>query len=634
MKLIQLILADKRCQRLMLVGTHRGSLPTSSPVYEFLYGDRIPKQIRVDVELGDWDCVDVCDFLSHVLRRPTEELLKLATVVHQKTQGTILYVVQYLRLLYDRKLVYYSMKTFRWEYSMSRIAYETDLCENVSGLVGAKIGGLPLRIQIPILTAAFLGFSKFDSEILFQLIKASPVYPQEIQPISVRASESDATTDMPQNDIWNELSNLDELTDVLDLAIKEGIISKMPYFRRWYKFSHDRVREGALELLPMGEDRTILHLRVGRELRRILVEQTISGRQSLIAGIGETSRSKGDDTQRLLLLSVNHLNKGSKCITDPSERVQLARMNLEAAEAVLQQSAFCPALEYLQSAVGLLDQRKKWDDYYELTLRISAQLSHVLFCNGQHDDIWAVIDDVLTNAKSLNDKLDVCQTLINALVAEGRFQEAVETNVDVLDELGIRLPRSHLPYHIVRRFLRTRRKIRHKTDDELLKFNPQYDTRALYQCDFLILLMETCMVSGNLSTQILATLEALELVMDRGIEEMAAMAMTGVGYLYGLRGRNDKSHRFGKLAVKIASEGRLPRLDSRALSYSYQFLIPWRQPFHDCLEPCLQSYKMALERGDIEQVFRPIMSTFVDGVHNCLTSVWSISQSIFAFRCC
>ena len=616
MQLIQPILADKRCQRLLMIGTRRGALPTSSPVYKFLYGGRIPRQIRMDVELGDWECDAVCDFVSHILHRPVEEVRKLAEVVHQKTHGTIYYVIQYLRLLYDQKLIYYSMKSYRWEYSMSRIAYETDLCENVSKMMGAKIGRLELRVQIPILTAAFLGFSRFDSEILLQVVNSSPACPKN-QDMQTNDRKHDGDFDGNLSfqsessiDLGTELMTLDELTEVLDIAIREGMISKMPYFRRLYKFSHDRVREGALDLIPTGEQRTRLHLRVGRQLRRILLEQTIAGRQSMAVGIGETSTSKSEDVQRLLLLSVNHLNQGSDAISDTSERVQLARMNLEAAEAVLQQSAFSPALEYLQHGIVLLDRQRKWEDHYELALRISAELSHVLFCNGQHDDNWHVIDDVLTNAKCLNDKLSVCRTLINALVAEGRFEEAVETNMDVLDELGIRLPRRNLPYHIVRSYLRTRRIVRHKSDDELLDFTERYVTRELYQCDFLILLMETCMASGDLNKQILATLEALWLVMDRGIEDMAAMAMSGMGYLHGLRGRNDKSHRFGKLAIKLASEGRLPSLDSRAMSYAYQFLIPWKQPYHDCLEPMLQVYKMALERGDIEQIFRPIMSTF------------------------
>jgi predicted ATPase len=676
-KLLEPLLTDNQADHFLILSTHR-KLERSGPASKLrdklvraassrMLSQKKAANIVISLQLSDWTCEEVCELISHVLRRSREEVWKLATVVHKKTGGTIFFVIQYLRLLYQKKLLTYSLRNYRWEYSMSRIAYETDLCDNVSEFMGDKIGQLPRRIQIPIVTAAFLGFSRFDSKILWRIIQVSPVHPlvvrKEIQEVIVAQPEKssssssseensqvageasitkettardaksdsnaaengkDIVTDYyshhnknakdKKQEIDCEINSLEDLEKILEFAVEEGLINKMPYHKRWFKFSHDRVREGALALAPTGFEEQKLHLQIGRELRDIRIEMEFEERKSLMhqgmigGGTGLHSKLSGQEVRRLLLLAVRHLNEGSSSIMEPNEKVQLARMNLEAAEAVLQQSAFGPALEFLQSGLLLLDRRRKWDDHYELTLKITVKLSHVLFCNGEHEENWVVIDDVLRNSKNLADKLSVCRTLIVALVAAGRFAEAVETNLDVLDQLGVQIPRKIKAIHLVTSYMRTRQKLRRKTDEDLIKFESGADRWALHQCDFLILLMETCMLGGQVEIQILATMQALWLVLDRGIEEMASMAMAGAGYIYGLRGRNDKSYRFGKLAARIASQGKNPSLDSRAMSYAYQYLIPWREPYHKCLDPLMSAYKMALDRGDIEQLFLPIMS--------------------------
>ena len=586
-KLVRTIVTDKHATNMLFLGTHR-ELGPSSPA--FILKAELSSSVLIRIKLGDLNPMDICDILENLLSgrdAEEEDVQGLALAVHSKTGGTIFFVMQFLRVLYERELITYSLTSFRWEFSLDRIVSETSIYGNVIQLVCNKISNLPKPLQVPLTTAAFLGFSRFNSALLLQIVKNSPIFPVIDETVS-------RDEDKEQH---IELVDVEELNAILDHAVKEGLLDRVMASKgEFFRFSHDRVREAALALVPQNHQvLQNLHMQIGLELRRIREDDVLE--------------SDEEDLDRILLHAVRHLNAGICMANLPVERVELAKLNLEAAKVVMDRSAFPSALEFLQTGLGLLDEETKWRDHYDLTLKLSDNLAHVRFCTGQHDENWDTLNEVLEHGKTTTDKLSVYRTLILSLSTEGRFDEAIERNLSVLDQLGVSLPRNFIKVHMVQALHRTKRRLKGRTEEECLVYKDTVDEKIRRQCEFLEVLTETCMLSGHDDYRVLSMFRATDYIIENGIEELAPMAMLGIAYQYGLLEEVDKSYKFGKLAAKLAMQGKNPRNDGKSISLAYESPIALKEPYHKCLDSLLTAFKFILDNGEIEHLHLPIHGT-------------------------
>ena len=85
-----------------------------------------------------------------------------------------------------------------------------------------------------------------------------------------------------------------------------------------YRFAHDRVQQAAYSLISEAERRTV-HLQIGRLLLRAAGEQPHSEQ---------------------IFEIVAHLNRGGLLIEDSEERIQVARLNLDAASRAREATAY------------------------------------------------------------------------------------------------------------------------------------------------------------------------------------------------------------------------------------------------------------------------------------------------------
>ena len=159
-----------------------------------------------------------------------------------------------------------------------------------------------------------------------------------------------------------------------------------------YKFVHDKVQEAALELL---EEKTKL------SIGTIFMEQFVNE-----VDIGDT------------IYSAVKLASGVVGDVD-EERLVLAKMNAVAGERTMQRSAFDVAAGHLNAAIDLLPQ-----DHWErggFSLRLYTLAGAAEFCNGNHDRVKFLTDEVLEKSSApLLDKLDLVLT----------FMETAEVAID------------------------------------------------------------------------------------------------------------------------------------------------------------------------------------------------------------
>src|SRR5205823_1591118 len=126
-----------------------------------------------------------------------------------------------------------------------------------------------------------------------------------------------------------------------------------------YAFLHDRVQQAAYALIP-EERRRMVHLTVGRLLRARTPAERLDARRFEI---------------------VQHLNLGSALITNANERLDVARLDLDAGRRAKSSTAHDTALELLLAGIGLLDDAA-WQREHELAFALHLEAAECRYLCG------------------------------------------------------------------------------------------------------------------------------------------------------------------------------------------------------------------------------------------------------------
>jgi predicted ATPase len=140
----------------------------------------------------------------------------LSNIVHTKTKGNPLFVLEFLRSLVDGKLLNYSLRKRRWVWD-EVLVNGVEIADNVLFLLTSKMSRLPNNIQSALKVGACFGL-KIEEPVV-SILSATPDY-----------------------------SNI--LRD-LEQVVEEGFMVKIGPSE--FKFVHDKVQEAAYSLVPYIE---------------------------------------------------------------------------------------------------------------------------------------------------------------------------------------------------------------------------------------------------------------------------------------------------------------------------------------------------------------------------------------------
>jgi predicted ATPase len=105
-------------------------------------------------------------------------------------------------------------------------------------------------------------------------------------------------------------------------------------------------------------------------------------------------------------------------------------------------------------------------------------------------------------------------------------------------------------------------------------------------------------------------------MMTHGHYKSTGLALSFVGFLFHILGDFDAAYRYSKLALHMANEGKDAVLDARTVVVCYYYIVLWKKPYQDCIEPVLRSLKSAMENGDLSYTFYLIV-TYSDMYYHC-----------------
>ncbi|HEY9609206.1 AAA family ATPase [Allocoleopsis sp.] len=547
LKLIELMLLDEQTQSLFLIGAYRDN--EVNPTHPLILTlERLRKQGAVlqEIVLAPLTLEPLSQLIAETLHQDADSVRTLAELVLRKTEGNPFFVSEFLRMLYSENFLSCDAEHYRWQWDIAQIQAQA-ITDNVVELLLFKLKKLPENTQRILRLAACVG-AEFNLDTLAIVCEQPP------QAVSLDLLAA------VQAGLIQPLSELDE-----NLLVQE------------YKFLHDRVQQAAYALIDESHKQAV-HLQIGRNL----LEKTLPERLS----------------ERLFEI-VDHLNHGIERVTDQAERDEIAKLNLLAGQKAKAAIAYGMAQNYLATGRAWL-AASSWQTNYDLTLELYIEITEVAYLCGEFEQVesWAAI--ILQAAKTVLNSVKVYEAKIQTYIAQNQLLEAINTGLQVLQQLGICFPEklSQSDIHLELDAITSRFDEKPIQDLSQLPEMAKPEKLAAMR-----ILSRITLVAYHAAPDLVPLLvfKQVNLSIQYGNTFVSPFAYANFGLiLCGMVGNIEAGYEFGQLALRLLPHLKIHSIKARTLFTVTNFIIHWKEHVRETSKPFLEAYQTGLETGDLE----------------------------------
>ncbi|WP_449421020.1 trifunctional serine/threonine-protein kinase/ATP-binding protein/sensor histidine kinase [Phormidium nigroviride] len=546
MNLLQLLMQDT--QYLLILGAYRDR--EVSPVHPFILTvDEIIKTGATvnTITLPPLSEVDMNQLVADTLNCELSVAGLLTKLVYQKTQGNPFFATQFLKALYDDRLISFDWNIQHWQCDLAQVK-ALAITDDVVEFMALQLQKLPTETQDVLKLAACIG-AEFDLNTLVI--------------VSQKSAEKTATA------LWKALQE--------SLAIPTTKIYKFftqsdsnEVFKAsanpTYRFLHDRVQQAAYSLIPEDKKQET-HYQIGQLLLHHIYP--------------EKQKNNIFDV-------VNHLNIARELITTKSQRYQLANLNLMAGEKALAATAYSSAAKYFHNGIKALDV-DSWQSEYKLTLSLYESAIKAEYLNINFVHAQTLADFALEHTTSIIDRVQIYELQMQMYMAQSEMPKALAVGILALELLGVDLNNAlissaiHLPK---------------LSSVESLPF-----MRDAHQIAIMRILMAIFAPAYTTQPELLSpiVLTMIDLSLRQGHSSLTAFAYVFYGiFLCSFEKDLDKGYYSGLLALKVLERFSARDLECKVNNLFNVFIRPWKEPLMDTIEPLERASQVGFEMGDIE----------------------------------
>ncbi|WP_437625970.1 AAA family ATPase [Sorangium sp. So ce1151] len=529
--LLRALVADDSLEALFFCGAYRDN--EVSPGHPFVRAIEELKRTGIVVR----DIVLAPLARRHLLQMLSYSLERddcgpLVDAVQKKAGGNPFFVKQFVLSLHDNGVLTFAAGSgWRWDLARIETLAYTD---NVVDLMVRTIVRLPPATVEALKLAAAIG-NRFELDVLATVSECSP----------------------------------EEAYGRLDPAVSEGLVIAR---REGYRFAHDKVQEGAYAMIPEA-DRPTFHLRIGR----------------LLAGKLDLSESQS------LFDVVSHLNSAGDLVSDPAERLSLARMSLDAARRAEDSAAFGAALRYLK--LGLLRlPEDAWTSQYPLRLKYAMKTALMLSLCGQHDDALAILSECVERATSRLDRAEARRLKMNVQALKNDLPAALAEGLAALRPFGIDLSPSPDDATLDAQLRTTMELVRERSLETLPDLPPLEDPEISVLQDVLQEFWAPCWAL-NVKLFGITCAKILENTFRYGLSHHTTYGCINFGGFLCGRGEVELGYRFGCAARDLIRRSRDKQSESMFCDIWGACIQHWREGYLACRESFLAGVHAGLEAG-------------------------------------
>ena len=571
LKLIQLLTSDRDRHYLFLIGAYRDN--EVSPLHPLILTLSEIQKIGATVNtitLEPLDCWDLNYLIADTLACSTELAMPLTEIVYQKTQGNPFFSTQFLKSLHEDGLITFNFNARHWQCDIAQVR-TLALTDDVVEFMALQLRKLPASTQKVLKLAACIG-NQFDLATLTIVDEKSQ---SETSSALWKALQEGLI--LPFSEVYkfyqeggNSLSVTSREEDADCLLVNNQPLVK-------YKFLHDRVQQAAYSLIPEDKKRST-HLKIGQLLLR------------------DTSAAEREER---IFEIINHLNIGTKLISDRAQRQEFAQLNLVAGRKAKTATAYATAVECFSNGIDLL-ATDCWDSQYPLTLNLFDEAVEVAFLSGDFEQMEQRTQIVLQQARTCLDTVKVYTVRIQSCIAQNNLPLAQQHALTILKQLGVEFPDNPSLEQVQQTQNEIKQKFASYTIEKLIDLPEMTDPYYLAAIRILGTVVSAFYQSGSkLFPSIVC--KPIELCLAYGNAPASAFSYAWYGLIQaGTGGDLDISYQSGEVALGLLGNRKNKELKTKTYNLVYGYVRHWKRHPQDSLSFLLEAYQIALEAGELE----------------------------------
>ncbi|MCG8550215.1 MAG: AAA family ATPase, partial [Desulfobacterales bacterium] len=492
------------------------------------------------------------DLLKDTLNLNRKDILALNRILHEKTHGNPLFLKTVLRALYRDSHLWFDYGKGSWRWRTEAIEV-LPCAENVVQILKAGITSLSEKTVALLKLGSCIG-SVFELDLLGRLAEMS---------------RHSTAVDLQPAVAFGVIQPLDDDFE-LRMVSQAG---EMPGGA--FAFAHDQIQQAVYDMVPDPE-KAALHWRIGW-----LVMDT--------PGVSESGGRLFD--------AVEHLNQG-RDMAGARERIQLARLNLEAGKKAKKSAAFAEAETCLSHGAALLDS-DCWEKHHDLAMEIHLELAEACYLVSAFDRADVLYRTIRSNTRTRKEELILCNIQAKQYHHQGLYQKAVDLEYQALGLLGYKFPGDDAGLLAI--FEREKQKIERIL--ETRDFDDLYDQQDVDDPDFILALelffdMFTdgyLLGRGPLLAAVAAT--SARLSMERGNCPITSVGYIGYATVLCSGGNYRQGHAIGRLAVRLADKYQVAALKNYTYHVFALGINHWLAPLYSSYDYWHAASKLSLESG-------------------------------------
>ncbi len=536
------LLKDPNMNHLLIVATLKNTTRPnpSRPLESFLETIPINKPSTLyitELHMPLIEEKELSPFLQNHFQLDPTLTNKLSNTILSKTNGNPLAIINFLKSLTQKELLYIDPKTNTWNAQVGNIQ-NLEVSENMAELLIQQIDLLPKKIQ-RILEAAACIERKFTS-LTLQLITN---YSKQIIEDSI------------QKILALELLQEDTLPDT-------------------FKFSHHIIQKTIYNRIPIQSKETY-----HRHISMDLIKQYESTPEN-----------------RLLLETVHHINLTAYLTKE--QALTFARFNYKAALLAKSTATYDHALLYLEKAKKH-SNTLSWKLHHTLLFEIYFLDADCTFLTGSSQKAETLFSSLLTKAQLNQEKLTVGKILISLYHITGELDKAEQIEKETLRLFKISLPSLKILTFLTLAFelIKFKFYLRNRLPIELENLPPLKKPEIVESIQLLTQMSGITYEKSPLLFRLIL-LKMATLSLKYGNSSQAGIAYIAYGFICISQQKLELGYQFGKLGIAIEKRYPEPKETGRIQSSFYGIISPWKIPFRQNTLPLQDSFQHCQLSGD------------------------------------
>ncbi|BAY92896.1 MULTISPECIES: trifunctional serine/threonine-protein kinase/ATP-binding protein/sensor histidine kinase [unclassified Tolypothrix] len=558
LKLMQLLMADTG--HLFIIGAYRDNeVHPGHPLLLTLSEIQKTSAIFNKITLAPLSKKQVNYLVADTLKCSEYIAGNLSGLIFQKTQGNPFFATQFIKALYQENIIYFDFELGCWQCDIYQVTMQA-VTDDVVAFMSLQLRKLPSSTQEILQLAACIGNS-FDLATLAIVSEQS-----EIEAAACLWKALQEGLIVPIGDVYKFYVGQETL---LPPSANQQNVA--------YKFLHDRIQQAAYSLIP-DEQKQKTHYQIGQLLRQQI---------------------HPDARVERIFEIVNQLNYGTSLISEQTQRIELAQLNLIACRKAKNSTAYKAAREYATVGLSFLGEQT-WQQQYEMSLTFHELAAEVAMLCGDFEVMEELIDAVIHQTHSLLEQVSVYCLRIQAKISQHQLIEALAIGIELLQKLGITINESSTPEDIQQSIQEINNLIGDRKIKDFIHLPRMIDDNIIAIFQITSSIISAAYICGSPLFPLLTAL-SVKLSLTYGNISDSPKYYAGYGIVIcNLLQDIDLATEFGQLALDMVLKFDAKVTKPEVLMLQGGFILHRKSHIRETLPLLSESYTTALEVGNLQ----------------------------------